>query len=83
MVLLRISQYSHENTYVGSLFSKVAGLKTCNFIEKRLQHRCLPVNIVKLLRAPILKNICKWLLLLFSTFYLPTGFTKYCSHNIW
>ena len=29
-----------------SLFSKVAGLKGCNFIKQRLQHRCFPVNIV-------------------------------------
>ena len=27
----------------------------CNFIEKRLQHRCFPVNIAKFLRTPILK----------------------------
>ena len=48
---------------LGSLFNKVAGLETCSFSKKRLQHRCFPVNIVKLLRAPILKNICKRLLL--------------------
>ena len=28
-------------------FNKVADLKVCNFIKKRLQHRCFPVNIVK------------------------------------
>ena len=39
--------------------------KAYNFIEKRLQHRCFPVNIAKLLRTPILKNICEWLLLYF------------------
>ena len=27
------------------------GLKDCNFIKKRLQHRCFPVNIVKFLRT--------------------------------
>ena len=27
------------------------GLKTCNFIEKKLQHRCFPVYIVKYLRT--------------------------------
>ena len=27
-----------------SLLIKVAGLKTCNFIKKRLQHRCFPVR---------------------------------------
>ena len=32
-----------------SLFNKVAGLQTCNFIKKRLHHRCFPVNIPKVL----------------------------------
>ena len=32
-----------------NLFNKVAGLQTCNFIKKRLQHGCFPVNIPKVL----------------------------------
>ena len=32
-------------------------LQACNFIKKRLQHRCFPGNIVKFLRTPILRNI--------------------------
>ena len=32
-----------------------------NFIKKRLQHRCFPVNIGKFLRKPILENICEQL----------------------
>ena len=47
-----------------SLFNRVAGLKTCNCI-KRLQQRFFPVNIAKILRAPIFKKICKQLLLSF------------------
>ena len=39
-----------------SLFSKVAVLKTCNFIKKRLQHRCFPVNIVKVLGIPYFRT---------------------------
>ena len=39
-------------------------LKTCNFIKKRLQHKCFPVNIAKFSRTPILKNNCKRLLLI-------------------
>ena len=27
-----------------SLFDKVAGLKSCNFIKKRFQHNCFPVS---------------------------------------
>ena len=33
------------------------GLKAWNFIKKRLQHKCFPVNIVKFLRKPNLMNI--------------------------
>ena len=40
-----------------SLFNKVF------LIKKRLQHKCFPVNIVKFLRTPILKNIFIQLLL--------------------
>ena len=43
-----------------SLFPR---LQACNFITNRLQHRCFPLNIVKRLRIPILKNISKSLLL--------------------
>ena len=35
-----------------SMFNKVRGLKFCNFIKKRLQHRCFPVKFVKFLRTP-------------------------------
>ena len=41
-----------------SLFNKVAGLQACNFIKKRLEHRCFPVNFAKFLRTLILKRIC-------------------------
>ena len=33
------------------LFNKVAGLTACNFIDKRLQYRCFPVDTVKFLRT--------------------------------
>ena len=45
------------------LFNKVAGLKGCNFFKKRLQQRCFSVIDAKFLRTPILKDICKRLLL--------------------
>ena len=48
------------------LFNKVAGLHTSNFIKKRLQNRCFPMNIAKFSRTPILKNICEGLLLTVS-----------------
>ena len=36
-----------------SLYNKVAGLKACSAIKKRLQHRCFPVNIAKRLLLPL------------------------------
>ena len=39
-----------------SLFNKVAGLQTCNFIKKRNQHRCFPMRFAKFVRAPFLQN---------------------------
>ena len=33
--LLKISQYSQENTSVGVSFNNVVGCQACNFIEKR------------------------------------------------
>ena len=42
-----------------SLFNKVAGLQAWNFIEKRLQHSCFLVNIVKFLTTLISKNTCE------------------------
>ena len=34
-----------------SPFNRLAGFKICNFLKKRLQHRCFPVNIAKNLRT--------------------------------
>ena len=53
----------HKKTPVlESLFNKVASLKAWNFIKKRLQQRYFPVNVAKLLRTSILKNMFEWLL---------------------
>ena len=57
------AQNSRENTFIESLFNKVTGLHILNFIKKRLQYRCFPVNIGKFLRRTILKNIIERLLL--------------------
>ena len=39
-----ISQISLEKCLCWSLFLKKAGLQVCNFIKKRLQHRCFLVK---------------------------------------
>ena len=63
-----------------SLFVKVVGLQTCNFMKKRLRHRCFPVNIMKFLRKPTLKNTYEQLLLKIGVIH------KGCLHkfgNFW
>ena len=46
-----------------SLFNKVASLQACNFIKKRLQYRCFPVNIAKDLWTAFYTEHFWWLLL--------------------
>ena len=46
-----------------SLFVIKLQFFSLQFFKKRLQHKCFPVKFEKLLRTPILKNICKRLLL--------------------
>ena len=41
-----------------SLFNKVAGLKPCNFILKRIQRRCFFMEFSKILRTSA--NNCSW-----------------------
>ena len=43
--------------------NKIGGLQAWNFIAKRLQHRCFPVNIAKSLRTTFLQNNSGWLVL--------------------
>ena len=53
-----MARSSHQRCFV-----KKGVFKACNFIKKKLQHRYFPVTFAKILRTPILKNICQRLLL--------------------
>ena len=44
-------------------FNKVARLRPETLLKRRLQDKCFPMNIAKFLMEPILKNICRRLLL--------------------
>ena len=45
--VLKDLQYSQETPVPELLFNKVAGLKDWNFIKRRLQRMCFPVNITQ------------------------------------
>ena len=51
----------------GVFINENADLQSCNFIKKRLHQWCFPVNIAKILRTPVLKNICEQLFKRFPT----------------
>ena len=57
---------SHRRCYIKKAVLKSFAIctgKHCNFIKKRLQHRCFPMNTTKILRTSIVRNICERLLL--------------------
>ena len=50
-LLQNFSNFTGKHLCRGLFFSKVAILKACNFVNKRLQHRCFPVKFAKNLRT--------------------------------
>ena len=62
-VFLKFRKFDRKTPVLESLFDKITGLKACNFILKRHQHRHFPVKFPKILRSPILSNICERMLL--------------------
>ena len=69
-VLNFFSKFTGKYVCQSLFFNKAAGLRLqpCNFIKKRLWHRCFPVNFVKFLRTPFLQNTFERLLLLLRFF---------------
>ena len=57
-VLLETFQNSQENTCARASILVNLQVDACNFIRKRLWHRCFSLNFLKFLRTPFLLNIC-------------------------
>ena len=66
----KISQIWQETPVLESVFNKVAGLQTYNFVKKRLQHRCYLLKFAKFLRT------------LFFTEHLFTVTASVCFENL-
>ena len=59
-----IQQYSkHNNIYT-------TGQKVCNFIQKKLPHRCFSMKFPKFLRTLFLMGHLQWLLQTYDKFFL-------------
>ena len=46
-VFSTVTQYCTKASFLGSLFNEVVGLQACNYIKKRLEHRCFLQNLQK------------------------------------
>ena len=51
-MIFKISALKDFAIFTGNTCAGV--VKACNFIKKRLQHKCFPVNITKILRTAFL-----------------------------
>ena len=84
-----LENFTNSQENISLSLIKVNAL-ACNFIKKKLQYGCFPVNFAKFSIAPILKNICEWLLLQFvkSSHRIFCLFSKFelrdrcCSVNV-
>ena len=61
--LIIFAKFTGKHLSRGLFFNKVASLRPATLLKERLWRRCFPMNFTKLLRTPILKNICERLLL--------------------
>ena len=52
-----LHKFHRKTPALESFLNKVAGLTTFNFIKKKFQRGCFPVNFLEILRKPTFKNI--------------------------
>ena len=62
-VLRNFTKFTGEHMCQSLFFNKVADLRPATLLEKRLWYRRFPVNFLKFLRTPFLKNTSGRLLL--------------------
>ena len=55
-VLGNFAKFTGKNLIQSLFFNKVAGVWPANLLEKRLWHRCFPVNFAKFSRTPFLQT---------------------------
>ena len=51
-VFLEIEQLTEKHLCQSLIFNRVEGPRPATLLNKRLWHRCFPVNFMKFLRAP-------------------------------
>ena len=67
-------------------FNKVADLRSVTLLQKRLWHRCFPVDFAKFLRTPFFTEPLQWLFLKFISHQTKEIFyvnTKFMENQSW
>ena len=86
--MIKISRNSHWRFSIKKVVLKNLAIfirenLSCSlFLIKLFQHRCFPVNMAKLLRTPILKNICEQLLLMSSSTAMKSNICSLKQINV-
>ena len=62
-ILKNLANFTGKHLCWSLFLIKLQAFQACNFIKKRLQHRCFPMKFAKFIRTPFLKEHLRWLLL--------------------
>ena len=84
-VLRYFAKFIEKHLCQSLFFNKVAGFILHLYKKKRVCHRSFPVNFVKFLRTPFLKEHLWWLLLYYGTILLtrlPVEVKNLREHNL-
>ena len=60
---INFTKFTGKHLCQSFFFNKVTSLRSATLLNKKLWHRCFPLNFVKFLRAPFLTEHFWWLLL--------------------
>ena len=79
----KLCKFYRKKPVLESLFNKVAGIQVCNFIKKRLRHRCFPLKLANIFKKHFFTEHLRWLLLmmlLYDQYYWPVHL-QHCWNN--
>ena len=83
VILITFTDIHIKTSVLESLFNKVTRLMVCNFIKKRLLHKCFSVNITKCLRMAFFMEDLRWpLLKMVEKFLRISQLEKYLCRRI-
>ena len=81
-MVLDFCNIHREAPLLKSLFNKVAALKACNFIKKRLRYSCFSVNTAKFLKSFFIEHPWRLLQFIASSMILMTILLNQVLHRL-